>query len=265
MSLISVTSIALGVYLLYILFYLVVGKKIHASVQFPLAGKHKEVSCKNMIKGIEIKFFEIDSGYIETWFLKQKSYAPCVLFYHGSGGTIDTNLSFARLLEEKGYHVLMVEYPSYGRSKGRLNNKSFKDIYLKTFDWLELNTIVTDIYILGNSMGGSIICSLINQRLPKALVLYSCHANYGKFISKKLLLPGIIIDNNFNNNVSEQARKIPTLIIHSKEDSIVPYSNALSLKGQFYHSELYTFSGGHGSLPDDELSEIITSYLNRFN
>lgn len=237
-------------YLIYCAFIFLIQRWI----LFPryLVGTHSE--CENM-PVFEKIWIETRFGEIESWFLSPDSIhqpAPAVIFAHGNGEIIDYWPYELQKFNRLGMGVLMVEYPGYGRSKGRPSQKSITEAFICAYDILIQRKDVDSsrIVLFGNSLGGGAVCALAAQRPSSALILMSSFISVQSF-SKKYLVPGFFVRDPFDNLAVVRAYGGSTLIIHGRFDKTIPYEHGIALYKAAGHGSMITYACGHNDCPAD--------------
>jgi len=204
------------------------------------------------IPGMEKIWIETLSGKIETWFLPPESSrpSPAVIFAHGNAEIIDmwpaTLKGFTRL----GIGVLLVEYPGYGRSEGSPSQHSISEAFVAAYDMLVKRKDVdsSKIILFGRSIGGGAICTLAAQRPSAMLILKSTFISI-KSMASKYLVPGFIAPDPFDNLSVVGSYNGPVLIIHGKNDELIPYQQGLTLYKAAKQGTLLTYDCGHNDCP----------------
>jgi fermentation-respiration switch protein FrsA (DUF1100 family) len=254
-------------FLVNLIFYRVKGVDLfQLPLQFPPTGKgissDKEASLE-LQADVEKKWINLENGEIECWLLSDDLKRSSIIFAHGNTGYIDTNLMFARMIQALGYHVLLVEYPGYGRSSGKPSEESITEGFSKAFDWLVSLPNVGNVAGYGNSLGSSIIARLSNERPLDLLILKSGVASFARLISKKVFIPERFVVNPFNSLGYVALYKMPVLLLHGKADPIVLYENAVALNNAALNSELVSFDGDHDSPNEEETLEQLQKFFQK--
>ena len=264
-----IVGVAISLYILNVAFYRLKGvDTFQQPAQFPRAGKgfdgNKEVTDQYLSE-VETKWFEVEGGKIECWLLADTEKRSTIIFAHGNTGYIDTNLAFAREIQACGYHVLLVEYPGYGRSTGKPSEDTITDGFVQAFDWLKSLSKVGKIGAYGNSLGSSAVARLTKERTLDLLILKSGIASFGRLIAKKAHVPESLVVNAFNTLGHIHLFKKPVLILHGKNDDIAVYQNALDIDAVALNSELVSFEGGHDSPNNEETLAQLQVFFGKNN
>ena len=253
--------ISLILYVLHIVGYVTVGVKYQTKRQFPLLNKPIDNVEETLPDNISVINFDIKNGNVEAFYFGCKEKKPAVIVAHGNEGVIDGNISLANQLVSSGFHVLLVEYPGYGRSTGIPTEDTLLDAFTQAFDFLKEKEEVSKVVVYGSSMGGCIGANLLKNRTPDALILRSTFANFGDFIRKMAFLPKALIRNGFFNEALIKEYQGKVLIMHGTNDKTVNFSNAKKLNEVAKNSTLITYSGGHNTPNDTEVVKQLTNFF----
>lgn len=203
--------------------------------------------------------FEGDNIHVwhGDWFAR----APCVLHFHGNSLNISYREYMANLCIRMRLNLLLVDYRGYGKSEGTPSSKKILGDAETAMNFLLGRVDCKDIIVWGESLGGSPACHVASRYGDiKALVLFSTFTSLHDLLRiapsaatalvYKLARVATKDINSLTNNlgmVSKCAR--PVLVVHSEEDSLIPYNCAVRLHGACRNprSRLLTIKGDHDS------------------
>jgi pimeloyl-ACP methyl ester carboxylesterase len=210
-----------------------------------------------IISDIERNFIETDSGKIEVWYMPPVSgsagnQAPAVIFAHGNGELIDFWPDELRVFTEFGVGVLLVEYPGYGRSEGVPTQRSITNAFVRAYDYLVAKKDVDSsrVIFVGRSIGGGAVCALAEKRPPAAIILMSAFTSVRSF-SSKYLVPGLLMRDPFDNLKVIASYEGPVLVIHGKNDEIIPFGHGVALSKAARKATMVAYDCGHNDCPPD--------------
>ena len=169
---------------------------------------------------------------VEAWFLAPTaapaSPFPVVMFMHGNGELIDDHADVLELTGE-GLGVLLVEYPGYGRSGGRPNERSITAAVVAAFDYLNAQPQVDAerIVAYGRSIGGGAACAVAAVRPVAALVLESSFTRLADLMPR--FVPRALMLDRFDNLAVIASGTSPVLVLHGERDRIIPYAHGVAL------------------------------------
>ena len=195
-------------------------------------------------------YFEGDDGVLlHGWFLPATGEAVAtVLFLHGTAENIGTNLDDIAWLPAAGFNVFLFDYRGYGESAGRPTTMRavYRDIEAAFATLMRRSDIDPErIIVFGQSLGGALAVHAVrkSQYKPqvKAVVLDSAFSSF-KAIAREQLnrswvtwplsaTVGIAIHEDVSSPMQAIAAlaPIPVLIVHSREDQIIPLHHAQRL------------------------------------
>lgn len=167
---------------------------------------------------------EIVSGNgekINAVYLENPAAAYTILFSHGNAEDLGTVVPFMQQFRELGYSVLMYDYRGYGTSEGRPSvRKAYQDIDA-AYRWLvnergiDPDTIISQ----GRSVGGGPATWLAAHRKVGGLVIESTFVSAFRVKTIVPLLPW----DKFNNLKHIKQTTCPVLIVHGRDDEILPF------------------------------------------
>ncbi len=197
----------------------------------------------------------IAAGEVETWLLKPLNGAtryPVLIHTHGNGDVIDALPSLFRWPRDRGWGVLLVEYPGYGRSAGQPGEALIREVVQKAYDQLAAREDVLREQIVGYgwSLGGGAICTLVGERPLAGLILRSSFTGLAEFAHRHAV-PAFLLHDRYDNLAAVRRYRGPVAIFHGEQDSTIPYRMGQAL-AEAAGVELHTWPCGHNACPGDE-------------
>jgi fermentation-respiration switch protein FrsA (DUF1100 family) len=161
------------------------------------------------------------SEKINAVFLEHPEAAYTILFSHGNAEDLGGVLPFMQQFYERGYSVLMYDYRGYGTSEGRPSVRNTYEDVDAAYQWLIRKKGVAPETIIaqGRSVGGGPAAWLAANRTVCGLVLESTFVSAFRVRTVIPLLPW----DKFNNLKHIRRTDCPVLIIHGREDSVLPF------------------------------------------
>lgn len=179
---------------------------------------------------IKSYYFKTESGRkINGWLLKSKTEVPKISVFalHGNSGNL--NSQYLRFVEltKYGFQIFLFDYPGFGYSEGKSTRANAVVDSFSVFDFFKnLDEIKnTPKVIYGQSIGGnfSIPVAARNQDDIEGLVLEGTFISFNAIANRKVpLLGGLVIKENEDNRINLKNFKKSVLIIHSREDKLIP-------------------------------------------
>ncbi len=180
-----------------------------------------------------------ENGTLSGWFLHQSQEpAPLVLYFSGNGGNAsktvgDLVMTPERLVCFEGCHFACVDYPSYGKSEGTISDDQLRKYALEVYDYLINREEVTEILVLGYSIGTGVANYLAAQRDVAGLMLMAPYANgYDLYNGMVNIFYGPLrLLVTFKMDAADYAKsvEIKPLILASPIDEMVPYTSSTRL------------------------------------
>ena len=180
---------------------------------------------------IKSYYFKTESGRkINGWLLKSKTEVPKISVFalHGNSGNLNSQYRRFVELTKYGFQIFLFDYPGFGYSEGKSTRENAVEDSFSVFDFFEnLDEIKNKPKIIyGQSIGGnfSIPVATRKQDEIKGLVLEGTFMSFNDIANRKVpLLGGLVIKENDDNRLNLKNFKKPVLIIHSKEDKLIPF------------------------------------------
>jgi hypothetical protein len=186
-------------------------------------------------------FFEVESGVcIVCRFYGIAKDLPTILFFHGNGEIAPDYDEIAPLFNNHKLNLLVTDYRGYGYSDGTPTIaallKDARTLFISSKQWLRENGYLGPLFIMGRSLGSLCVTEIAlhyQDELPGLIVESGSATNFRNYLSLHGLVP---FDHpvwtegrNFFNKEKIRLIKIPTLIIHAEQDSLIPLAEARTL------------------------------------
>ncbi|MFZ1262340.1 MAG: alpha/beta fold hydrolase [Chitinophagaceae bacterium] len=175
-----------------------------------------------------------------------------VLYFHGNKRNISWYSKYIPYFTRHGYQVLMIDYPGFGKSTGKLSEKKLYEWALLVYKIAIKRFSADSIIIYGKSMGTGIAAQLASIRDCKRLILETPYYDFPSVVSHYLpvypvrwMLHYEIPTHQYLENV-----RAPVTIFHGTKDRVITYGNAGRLKPLLKQKdEFITIKGGrHNNL-----------------
>jgi hypothetical protein len=179
-------------------------------------------------------YFETADGLtLSAWFIPGDNARGVILFCHGNAGNISHRLESIQIFHRLGLDVFIFDYRGYGQSEGKPNEPGTYQDAEAAWRYLieERQLAPADIIVFGRSLGGAVASWLTRSHTPRALILESTFTSLREiagtlypYLPVKLLL-------RFQYNTAAYLRGVncPVLIVHSRDDEIMPFSQGRHL------------------------------------
>lgn len=198
---------------------------------------HRLFSRHELNKIKQSKVFNIgELHYINIWKFEQFPAKRMVLYYHGNNDNISYRKYVIDICYLLGLNLTLVDYRGYGDSSSLPNNKFLLEDAKCAYLHIATHYSPDDIIIWGESLGGIAAIYTAHKYKCNTLILLSTFADLRTIVDKLDVNPGFkkILNIMANNKLMKNGKwiknvSVPTVIIHSPEDDILPYINAKML------------------------------------
>lgn len=169
-----------------------------------------------------------DGIRIHGWYAQAEHAKATFVISHGNGGNISYLYPLLRALQRHGYNTLMYDYRGYGRSEGSPDEEGiYKDCraaldYARSLPGVDSSRM----FLWGTSLGGAVSVEVATQRQVTGLILESTFTS-AKDVAKELypFLPvQFFLRTKLNSIEKIKTLRLPVLIIHGSDDTIIPRS-----------------------------------------
>lgn len=217
-------------------------------------------------------FFKTEDGVeLNGWFVPAKETKATLIFCHGNGGNISHRLEIIKLFHEMGLNVFIFDYRGYGKSKGRPSEKGTYSDALAAYRFVcsRKNLRKIPVVLYGKSLGAVIAIDLATKADVEALIIDSAFTSVLD-MAKELypFLPSKLISMRYDALSKIASIEIPKLIIHSRDDEIVPFHHGEKLfQTAGEPKEFYLMRGGHNDamfLSSEEYQARIEIFLSKY-
>jgi fermentation-respiration switch protein FrsA (DUF1100 family) len=181
--------------------------------------------------GLKVRdlYFESSDGVrLHGWLFTADARGPYLLWCHGNAGNISHRLENIALLLAEGINVFIFDYRGYGKSQGTLSEQGFyRDTQAAWKCLLEEGPASPSRVILfGRSLGCAMASDLAVRVKAAGLILESGFPHLGAMA--RYHYPFVISEKFLSRRYDVLSRigrvKMPVLVVHGKQDSIVPIS-----------------------------------------
>lgn len=170
-----------------------------------------------------------DNEQLDAWFVPADPARGALLFCHGNAGNNSHRLDSIRLFHELGLSVLIFDYRGYGQSTGKPTEKgTYRDADAAWQYLVEQRGIRPEhIILFGRSLGASIAADLATRQAAAGVILESAFTSVPDVAAKFYPWLPVRWMSRYQYNTRKQLADIhsPVLIVHSRDDEIIPYSN----------------------------------------
>jgi alpha-beta hydrolase superfamily lysophospholipase len=175
-----------------------------------------------------------------------------VLYFHGNKKNISWYAKYIPYFTRHGYEVLMIDYPGFGKSTGKLTEQKLYSWALQAYKLAMKKYPAEKIIIYGKSMGTGIAAQLASIRDCKRLILETPYYDFPSVVQAYLPIYPVrwMLHYDIPTYQYIQEVSVPITIFHGTGDWTVRYKNSKRLKPFLKPTdELITIKGGsHNNL-----------------
>ena len=170
-----------------------------------------------------------DGQTLDGWLVPVEAPRATVLFCHGNAGNISDRLDSLLVFHDLHLTTLIFDYRGYGRSTGQPSEAgTYRDAeaawrYLTEDRHLSPEQIV----LFGRSLGAAIAAELATHHHPAALIIESAFTSVPDMAARQYpYFPARWLA-RLHYSTLDYLRNVscPVLVVHSREDDIIPFSN----------------------------------------
>ena len=179
-----------------------------------------------------VKIVTDDGVELDGWFLPAENSRGVLLFFHGNAGNISHRLDSLRIINGLGLSTLIFDYRGYGRSQGKVSEDgTYRDAEAVWRYLIEQNIPAEKIVVFGRSLGAAIAAYLASRHTPGALIIETGFVSVPDLAAK--LYPWLparwLARFGYNTGVYLGAAFCPVLLVHSRDDEIIPFTQGRKL------------------------------------
>jgi len=203
-----------------------------------------------------------DHERLHAWYVAAPAARATLLFCHGNAGNISHRIESLRIFNALGLNVLLFDYRGYGLSTGTPSETgTYRDADAAWRYLLDARRLAPqEIVIAGRSLGAAVAAELASRTAPAAVVLESAFISVPAMAAEiyPWLPPGLPGLYRYDNQARLAQVTRPLLIVHSRDDEIIPVAHAQTLFAAAREPKRYLeLRGGH----NDAILESRTAYM----
>ena len=179
----------------------------------------------------ETVHFETSDGIkLSAWFIPAQNARGVVLFCHGNAGNISHRLDSINIFNRLGLSVFIFDYRGFGQSQGATTEQGTYLDAEAAWDYL-IKKKQQNIFIFGRSLGGAIATWLAQHNTPTALIIESTFTSTRDVAAKFYPFLPVRLFLRFKYNAKKYIQQVncPVLIIHSRNDELIPFNHGRQL------------------------------------
>ena len=173
-----------------------------------------------------------DGERLHAWWIPHPGSRGSLLFSHGNAGSIAHRLESIEIFHELGLDVLIYDYRGYGRSSGTPSETGVYEDAEAARAWLRERADPDRIVLFGRSMGGAVSARLAADESPNCLILESTFTSVPDLAAELYWWLPVrrLVRIRMDTLSYLECAAAPVLVVHSRDDEIVPFEHALALQ-----------------------------------
>lgn len=180
-----------------------------------------------------ISFKAEDGVTLSGWYLPAEKPRGVLLFFHGNAGNISHRMVSLQLFNRLGLSTFIFDYRGYGESEGRPTEAGTYHDAEAAWGYLirTRNLDPTRIVFFGRSLGAAVATWLANKHTPRALIIESAFTGVPDLAATFYPFMPVRWLTRFNYTTKDYLVQVkcPILIVHSRDDDIIPFSHGRRL------------------------------------
>jgi len=200
----------------------------------------------------DVRLETVDGETLHGWWLPHGNARAALLFFHGNAGNISHRLESLEIFHDLAVSVLIVDYRGYGRSSGKPSEPGLHRDADAAWNWLtgEQGVAGENIVVFGRSLGGAVASQLASRVDAAGLIIESAFTSVPDIAAQLYWwLPVRWLSRLQFDTAEHLARsRLPVLIVHSRDDEIIPFSHGQRLSEiAGNRGALLEIQGGHNT------------------
>jgi fermentation-respiration switch protein FrsA (DUF1100 family) len=191
-----------------------------------------------------------DGVRLYAWYVPASERRGVVLFFHGNAGNISHRLDSLKIFNALNLDTLIFDYRGYGRSEGRVSEQgTYRDAEAAwRYLTVERSIPAGEIVLFGRSLGAAIAAYVASRHRPGAVILESGFVSVPDMAAA--LYPWLparqLARISYSTGEYLQMVPYPVLIVHSRDDEIIPFEQGRKLFELAHESRHFLeLRGGH--------------------
>jgi len=181
----------------------------------------------------DVNFEAADGVALHGWFVPADGAIGTVIIFHGNAGNISHRLDTLRIFNALGLESFIFDYRGYGQSDGRPTEPgTYLDAEAAWEHVTETRGIAPErVLLFGRSLGGAIAARQATVATPAALIVESAFTSAPELAAQLYPIFPVRLLARLDYGTQRFLREgdAPVLVIHSRDDDIVPFSHGQAL------------------------------------
>lgn len=190
--------------------------------------------------------------FVDLFHLPAPPGAPTVVHFHGNGEQLLDQMSLGERLHEWGLGFLAVEYPGYGASPGSPTEDGIYAAAEAALKRLREQGVPAERTVLsGRSIGTGVAVEMAKRGHGTRVMLVSPYTSIAELAGMffPFLPTRLLVRDRFDTASKAADMKVPVLIIHGEQDTLIPVEMGRRLGQRFPQATVETVAGaGHNNV-----------------
>ena len=215
-------------------------------------------------------FIETDKNIkLKSWFIeKDLNKFKTILIFHGNAGNLFNRVYKLNELNKLDLNILIISWRGFSGNKGKPTEKNLYHDAEEAVKWLNSRGVNNkNIILYGESLGTGVAAEIGKRNVFGGIILESPFTSVTK--AAKIYYPylpvNIILKDRYDTIEKIQSISAPILIMHGKQDNIVPQKMGLELFEKANEPKFNYFpeNDDHMMEYNDELLKNIELFINK--
>ncbi len=174
-----------------------------------------------------VKLERFNGEMISAIYLDNPRAKFVLLYSHGNADDLSSVEPLLKEYHTRGYAIMAYDYPGYGTSQGSPSEEGCYEAIDLVCEYLikKKGRPSSEIVLYGRSLGGGPSIDLASRRKFAGLILEGTFTSTFRVMTKWRILPF----DRFSNIDKIAEIESPILVIHGKQDEIVPFKHGVKL------------------------------------
>lgn len=187
----------------------------------------------------DIPFKEVNIAMTQTDTLNLLQFFPAdsvvkgvVIYFHGNKDNVTRFAKYATNFTKNGYEVWMPDYPTYGKTTGKLTEENIYAQAKEVYKLAHSKFSADSIYVYGKSLGCGVASYIAAKEDCAALILETPFYSIPDLFSHYAPVYPTNRMSHFKFPVGQYLKdvRVPVTIFHGTSDKLIDYSSAEKLK-----------------------------------
>jgi uncharacterized protein len=187
---------------------------------------HVTPAAAGLPEAEEVPLTTADGTQIHVWHVPPRDNKPVILYFHGNGGSLASDVDRFRRLIGDGIGLIGVEYRGYGGSGGSPSEAGLIEDAEAGYAFATAHYPVPQIVVWGGSLGSGVAVALAAEKPVGRLILEAPFTSAEAVGARHYwYLPvRFLMKDQFHSDERIGKVKAPLLILHGVLDRTIPYA-----------------------------------------